>query len=82
MADAPDPITSPPAQPWQPYEPQDHGPADASQSRPTQVYDAAGGTGNDPWPKIQDAGAASMETGEITGGWPGNGTSTDPWHQT
>lgn len=83
MADAPDPITSPPAQAGQPYSAQASGPGRPSQSAPTQVYDADGGSGADPWPKIQEAGAADWSTGRITGGWPGNGTSDGgAWKQT
>jgi hypothetical protein len=84
MPAAPDPITSPPAVPGQPYSAQDSGPAQESQSAHEHVYDADGGHGSgDPWPKIQDAGAADMNTGRVTGGWPDDGTSDGgAWKQT
>jgi hypothetical protein len=83
MADAPKPITSPPAQPWQPYDACAPGAAE-DQTAPTTIYDAAGSTsGSEPWVKVQEAGACSME-GETAGGdWPGDGTSDGgAWKQT
>jgi hypothetical protein len=51
MPAAPDPITSPPPVPGQPYDAQESGPARSSQSAEEQVYDADGGKGSgDPWP--------------------------------
>ena len=83
MAKAPAPITSPPPVPGQPYSASASGPANPSQSSPTQVYDADGGSAaGEAWPKIQEAGAADWSSGQISGGWPGNGTSTNPWTQT
>ena len=80
MAQAPSPITSPPAQPWQPYDATAGGrPED--QTEPETIYDGSGGSGNDPWPKVQEAGAADS-TGKVTGGWSGNGTSDgNVWKQ-
>jgi hypothetical protein len=76
MAKAPEPITSPPPVPGQPYDATVSGPGRPSQSAPTQVYDADGGSASaEAWPKIQEAGAANWATGHIDGGWPGNGTS-------
>lgn len=82
MARAPRPITSPPDQPWQPYDAAAAAGVPDDQSAPTTVYNPAGGSGGDPWPKVQEAGAASWTTGEPDGTWPGNGTNTDPWTQT
>jgi hypothetical protein len=84
MPKAPDPVTSPPSPPGQPYDAQRSGPAQASQSAPGQVYDADGGAGSaDPWPKIQDGGTANLATGEVAGGWPDDGTSDgSKWKQT
>lgn len=81
MPDAPNPITSPPAHPYQPYDATAPGSND-SQSDPTTVYDAAGGSGSDPWVKIQEAGAAGRD-GTVTGGWPDDGDSSGAqWKQT
>jgi hypothetical protein len=83
MPDAPDPVTSPPAQPFQPWDPSSAYPGDDGQSTPEHVYDAKGGPGSaDPWPKIQEGGAADA-SGKVSGGWPGNGTSSaGPWKST
>lgn len=83
MADAPSPITSPPAKPWQPYDASAPGAAE-DQTVATAIYDAAGSTGGpEPWVKIQDGGAADMSGKATAGKWPGNGTSTDGgWTQT
>lgn len=84
MPEAPSPITSTPPVPGQPYDASAPGPGQPSQSAAEQVYGTAGGAhAADPWPKVQDGGAASMTTGEAGGGWPGNGSSTDGgWKQT
>lgn len=83
MADAPDPITSPPAQPWQPYDPSAVSIGDDGQSVSGQVYNAKGGSGADPWPKVTEGGAADMSSGKVAGGWPGNGSSSaGPWKST
>jgi hypothetical protein len=84
MPDAPSPITSPPAQPWQPHDASAPGIAD-TQSTPEHVYDAAGGTGADPWPKIRQGGAADMATGAASpGDWRADGTTNNAaaWKQT
>ena len=83
MPKAPDPITSPPPVPGQPYDATDSGPAQASQSAPEQVYDASGGHGSaDPWPKIQDGGTADWASGRTQGGWPSDGASDGgKWRQ-
>jgi hypothetical protein len=82
MADAPDPITSPPAQPWQPYSAASVSIGDDGQSVSGQVYDAKGGSGSDPWPKVTEGGAADGN-GKVSGGWPGNGSSSaGPWQNT
>lgn len=82
MPDAPRPITSPPALPWQPYDTTAPGAAE-DQVAPTTIYDAVpGDSAGGPWRKIQEAGAANFATGEVDGGWPGNGTSGDGgWRQ-
>lgn len=82
MADVPDPVTSPPALGFQPYDATAPGSSDA-QSNPATVYNAAGGSGSgDPWPKVQEGGAADFRTGRVTDGWPGNGASSaGPWKQ-
>lgn len=82
MPDAPDPITSPPAQSWQPYNASASGAAE-DQIAPTTIYDAVSGdSAGGPWRKIQEAGAASTATGEVDGGWPDNGASADGgWQQ-
>jgi hypothetical protein len=84
MPAVPDPITSPPPVPGQPYDAQASGAAQASQSAPEQVYDADGGSGSsEPWPKIQDGGAADWSSGRTGGGWPSDGTSDGgKWKQT
>lgn len=83
MASAPDPITSPPDVPGQPYDAAEPGAAQASQSAPTQVYDADGWPGSEAWPKIQDGGTADLATGRTQGGWPSDGTSDgSAWKQT
>jgi hypothetical protein len=83
MPDAPDPITSPPAQPWQPYGSAAAYPGDSGQSVPEHVYDAKGGSGADPWPKVNEGGAIDMNSGKVAGGWPGNGTSDgSKWEST
>lgn len=76
MPDAPSPITSPPAQPWQPYGSKAAYPGDDGQSVPEHVYDAKGGSGSDPWPKVMEGGSIDMSTGKVAGGWPGDGTSS------
>lgn len=83
MASAPDPITSPPPVPGQPYDATAASPSRPSQSTPTQVYAGDGGPGaGEAWPKIQGAGAADWRTGQVTGDWPGNGTSDgSAWKQ-
>jgi hypothetical protein len=83
MPRVPDPVTSPPEQPFQPYDAQAPGGGDA-QSDSAAVYAAAGGgAGGDPWVKIQDGGAADFRTGRITGDWPGDGASDgSAWKQT
>jgi len=84
MPEAPSPITSTPPVPGQPYDASAPGAGQPSQSAMEQVYDAAGGAhAADPWPKVQDGGAASMATGEVSGGWPSNGSSSEgAWKQT
>lgn len=84
MADAPKPITSPPALPWQPYDATAGG-APEDQTAPETIYDAAGSTGGaEPWVKIQDGGAADWQTGKATAEkWPSDGTSDgSAWQQT
>lgn len=76
MASAPDPITSPPDVPGQPYDATaSGGSSHGTQSDPEGVYDAAGWPDAEAWPKIQDGGAADMASGRIQGGWPSDGTS-------
>lgn len=77
-------VTSTPEVPGQPYDAQAPAGVPDDQSAPTTVYNGAGGPGSaDPWPKIQEAGAASMTTGEPTGVWPGDGASDGrAWKQT
>jgi hypothetical protein len=77
MPQAPDPITSPPPLPWQPY---DAAAPEESESQvdPESVYDAnaeAPYNGN-PWKKLADGGAIDS-SGRSVGTWPGNGTSSD-----
>jgi hypothetical protein len=75
MADAPHPITSPPAQSWQPYNASAPGAAE-DQIAPTTIYDAVGGdSAGGPWRKIQEAGACGPQGEAVAGSWPGNGTS-------
>jgi len=83
MPDAPDPITSPPAHPWQPHDASSVSIGDDGQSVAEHVYDAKGGSGADPWPKVTEGGAINVSTGAVEGGWPGNGTSSSgPWKST
>lgn len=80
MAKAPAPVTSPPPVPGQPYDAAAPGTGDA-QSGAEHVYDAAGSTAG-AWVKVQEGGAADFRTGQVTGKWPGNGTSSaGPWRQ-
>lgn len=83
MPDVPAPVTSPPTVPGQPYDATVSGPSDSSQSASQHVYDATGGQGaGDPWPKVQDGGAADWQTGKITGTWPTDGSSSGgAWKQ-
>lgn len=82
MARAPEPITSPPDQPFQPYDATASGAAE-DQIAATTIYDSVpGDRQGGPWRKVQEAGAASMTTGEVDGGWSGNGASSDGgWKQ-
>lgn len=80
MPQAPNPITSPPPLPYQPY---DAAAPEESESQvdAETVYDAnSEGTSSDnPWKKLADGGAADSE-GRSLGTWPGNGTSSSaPW---
>jgi len=83
MADAPSPITSPPALPWQPYDASAPGAAEDQVTSGT-IYDAVGGdAAGGPWRKIQEAGACGPSGEAIAGSWPGNGASSDGgWVQT
>jgi hypothetical protein len=78
MPQAPDPITSPPPLPWQPYDataPEEEG----SQTGPLDVYDGNGMTGSNPWKKLADGGAIDA-SGRSLGTWPDNGdSSAGPW---
>lgn len=82
MADAPKPVTSPPALPWQPYDAQAPG-APEDQTAPETIYDAAGSAGGpQPWIKIQDGGAADASGKATAEEWPGDGTSDgSAWKQ-
>ena len=76
MPRVPSGVTSPPEVPGQPYDSTAPAGVPDDQSSPTTVYNGVGGPGSsDPWPKIQEGGAASMTTGEPTGVWPDNGAS-------
>lgn len=77
MPQAPDPITSPPPLPWQPYD------AAAPEESESQVdaetiYDenSEGMSRANPWRKLADGGAADP-SGRSLGTWPGNGSSSD-----
>jgi hypothetical protein len=82
MPDAPNPITSPPAQPWQPYDAAAPGAAE-DQVTATTIYDAVSGdSAGGPWRKIQDAGACGPQGEATSDAWPGNGASSDGgWKQ-
>ena len=84
MADAPAPITSPPAQEFQPYSATESG-SDDSAPGPGQVYAGNGppASGN-VWTKVRDGGGASMTDGSLPGShWPDDGTSNgSQWKQT
>lgn len=76
MPQVPAPVTSAPRVPGQPYDATAPSGVPDDQSAPTTVYNSVGGPhASDPWPKIQEGGAASMTTGEPTGVWPGDGAS-------
>lgn len=83
MPDAPSPITSPPAEPWQPYDATAEGGSDP-QITPLTIYDAEGGSGSgNPWPKVREAGAIDSSGASMPGDWPGNGASDgSKWKQT
>jgi hypothetical protein len=78
MPQAPDPITSPPPLPWQPYDaaaPEE----EESQVDAETVYDGNGLGGSNPWKKLADGGAIDA-SGRSLGTWPGNGdSSAGPW---
>ena len=82
MPDAPNPITSPPRVPGQPYNAQASGAAE-DQTDSTTIYDGVGGQGAaEPWVKIQEAGACGSNGEATADTWPGNGASDDgPWKQ-
>lgn len=84
MPRVPAEVTSPPPQSFQPYDACAGAGVPNDQSASGTVYNSAGGPGSgDPWPKVQEGGAASMTTGEPGGGWPDNGASGDGgWRQT
>lgn len=80
MPQAPDPITSPPPLPWQPY---DAAAPEESESQvdSESVYDqnAEAPYSGNPWKKLADGGAADA-SGRSLGTWPGNGSSVaGPW---
>lgn len=78
MADAPDPITSPPAQSYQPYDATESGTQDSAPGSERSYAGTPIGRG---WVKIKDGGAASP-SGGISGGWPDDGTSDgSAWKQ-
>ena len=83
MPDAPNPITSPPDVPGQPYDATAPGVSE-DQTAPTTIYNAAGGDrAGHPWVKIQDGGASSPDGTATAGDWPGNGASDGGvWKQT
>lgn len=82
MAKAPNPITSPPSVPGQPYDATDGG-APEDQTAPTTIYDAVGAQDGHPWVKIQDGGACGPDGRATAGEWPANGSSGDGgWKQT
>lgn len=77
MPSAPDPITSPPALSWQPYDAAAPGAAE-DQTAATTIYNSVpGDSAGGPWRKIQDGGAASPATGGVAGGWPDDGASSN-----
>ena len=82
MPQAPDPITSPPPLPWQPYDATAPGAAE-DQVTATTIYDAVpGDSAGGPWRKIQEAGAAGAQGEAVAGAWPGNGASDgSAWKQ-
>jgi hypothetical protein len=82
MPSAPDPITSPPAQPWQPYDATAPGAAEDQVTSAT-IYNSVGGDqAGGPWRKIQEAGAAGSNAEATADSWPGNGASSDGgWKQ-
>jgi hypothetical protein len=84
MPDAPNPITAPPALPWQPYDASAEGSNNEDQTAPTTIYDSSGGdSSGGPWRKIQDGGAANPDGTARSGDWPGNGASdSGGWKQT
>jgi hypothetical protein len=75
MPSAPEPVTSAPPVPGQPYDATAPGTDDTAPG-PEHTYDGNTIGGKDGgWVKIRDAGKADMATGALTGGWPGDGTS-------
>ena len=83
MADAPKPVTSPPAQPWQPYDATAPG-ASEDQVTAGTIYDSVSGDADGgPWRKIQDGGACDSSGRATAGDWPGDGASSSGgWKQT
>jgi len=83
MPDAPRPITSPPAQPFQPYDAQAGDGGGDPQTQSGAIYDAAGSLGGN-WVKIRQGGRADMSTGAANPHeWPSDGASDgSAWKQT
>jgi len=76
MADAPEHVVAAPSLPYQPWDATEAGTEDTA----PQGGDVYAGTST--WVKVKEAGAASITDGTITGGWPGNGASSDGgWQQ-
>jgi hypothetical protein len=82
MPDAPNPVTSTPKLPWQPYDAAAPGAAE-DQVTPTTIYDSVGGDqAGGPWRKIQEGGAAGPGGEATADSWPSNGASADGgWKQ-
>jgi hypothetical protein len=79
MPRVPSPITSPPAQSFQPYDATAPGTDDTAPGS-ERTYDA---NGRD-WAKVREGGKASMTDGSVVGGWEPDGGSNNgsAWKQT
>lgn len=80
MPQVPEPITSPPPLPWQPYDAADPEEQESQVDAETVYDEVSEGPRANPWRKLADGGAADP-SGRSKGYWPPNGQSNTagPW---